>query len=74
MITPAALDTPAALTERQREVYEELQRYIAVAHEEPSVAFLARRLGLHWTTVQQHLEALHQKKWIPSARPFLGRR
>lgn len=66
--------SPGVLTNRQREVYEEIERYTDFAQEPPSVAFIARRLGMHWTTVQEHLEALHRKHWIPSARPFLHRR
>jgi DNA-binding transcriptional regulator YhcF (GntR family) len=49
-------------------------RYGQFAGEPPSVRFLARRLGLHWTTVQDHLVAIHRKGWLPSPRPSLYRR
>ena len=64
---------PEALTDRQREVYAEMVRYGKFAGEAPSVRFLARRLGLHWTTVQQHIEAIHHKGWLPAPRPWLHR-
>jgi len=65
---------PEPLTDRQREVYAEMVRYGQFAGEPPSVRFLARRLGLHWTTVQDHLVAIHRKGWLPSPRPSLYRR
>lgn len=65
--------TPAALTERQREVFVLVTRYTELCEEPPSVSFLARRMGVHRNTVQQHLSAIHRKGWIPAPRPWLRR-
>ena len=62
---------PRDLTARQREIYSLITQYTAVAGEPPSVCFIARRVGVHRTTVQFHLEAIHRKGWLPAPRPWL---
>lgn len=52
------------LSARQREVLRELLRFYAANGEPPSLRFVARRLGIHHSVVQEHLEALHRKGWL----------
>jgi len=67
----------APLAGRQRAVLELIQAYYRVAarradpprYRYPSVAYLAARLGLHPTTVQDHLEALYRKGWLRTPQP-----
>lgn len=57
---------PAA---RQREVLRLIARYRRAAGEAPSVCWLARRLGVHHATIQEHLLALYEKGWLQSPSP-----
>lgn len=56
------------LTTAQRRVLEWIDRY-ATALEEPCPAsFVARRMDLHRSTVEQHIAALHRKGWLVTAK------
>lgn len=57
------------LTERQRAVLAVIARYHAATGEACSVHFIARRLAIHHSTTQEHIEALHRKGWLRSATP-----
>ena len=57
------------LTERQRAVLALIARYVEATGEPPSVSYIARRLSLDWSTIRQHLEALHRKGWLRSPGP-----
>ena len=66
------MDAPAVplhqLTTAQRRVLEWIDRY-ATALEEPCPAsFVARRMNLHRSTVEQHIAALHRKGWLVTSR------
>ena len=53
------------LTDRQREVLQEIRRYIGLNGFPPSRADLARSLGLQFASaVNYHLKALERKGWI----------
>jgi DNA-binding NarL/FixJ family response regulator len=67
-------DGPSPLTQRQQQVLQLMTRYGEQFDEAPSVSFIARRLQVHRTTVQDHLEAIHRKGWLPAPRPWLSRR
>jgi SOS-response transcriptional repressor LexA len=57
------------LTVRQREILRVIVRYREVVGEPPSERYLARRLGLHLTTIQGHLAALYRRGWLASPSP-----
>jgi DNA-binding NarL/FixJ family response regulator len=57
------------LTARQREVLRVIARYWSSYGEAPAALFIARRLGLHHSTVQEHLRVLHEKGWLTSPVP-----
>ena len=57
---------PRPLTARQRLVLTEIARYFWANGEPCTVAYLARRFDLSPTTVRRHLEALHDKGWLPA--------
>jgi Mn-dependent DtxR family transcriptional regulator len=69
-IVPAHL-----LPTKQRIVLEAIRDYNAVTGEPCSSSYLARRLRVHKSTIQDHLIALHRKGWLrsPSAPAFLRR-
>lgn len=52
---------PGQLTDRQRQVVELVNAYVAVAHEPPSAGWIARRLSISRERARQHLEAIRQK-------------
>jgi SOS-response transcriptional repressor LexA len=54
------------MTARQRDVLREIVRYVRAIGEAPSQHFVARRLGLHHSRIQQHLQALYEKGWLRS--------
>lgn len=64
----ASLDkqTPAEgeLTARQRDVLRVIEGYCQVTGEPCSARYMARRLSVHHSTIQQHLAALHRKGWL----------
>lgn len=51
------------LTKQQRAVLVTLERCASVGVT-PSLRDVGRRLGIHFTRVQQHLDALHEKGWL----------
>lgn len=59
----------APLADRQRVVLRLIERYLDATGEYPSVSHIARRLGIHHSTVQQHLGAIYRKGWLRSASP-----
>lgn len=65
---------PRALSDRQRDVLSVIEEYTSHFHEPPSVSFIARRLGLHHSTIQMHLESLQHKGWLAAPRPESFRR
>lgn len=70
MIESESLDNRAeVLTDRQRTVLSEIERYVAAYHEPPSIRFLARRMGLHHKTIQEHLDRLNRKGWLRASQP-----
>lgn len=68
--------TSADLTDRQREVLTTVETYNVATGEPCPAAYLARRLGLHHSTVRQHLDSLHRKGWLraPGSPARLRRR
>jgi DNA-binding MarR family transcriptional regulator len=61
---PDERDKSLALTVRQREVLVLCERYLRETGEPASVRYLARRLGVHPSTIVDHLEALARKNWL----------
>jgi len=59
----------APLADRQRAVLRVIARHFDATDEYPSVPYIARRLGLHHSTVQQHLNALYRKGWLRAPMP-----
>lgn len=59
------------LPDRQRAVLVEIIRYYQATGEVPTQRYLARRLSIHFTTVRDHLQALHRKGWLPAPVPGL---
>lgn len=54
------------LTTAQRRVLEWIERYETALDEPCPSGFVARRMGLHHSTIQQHITALHRKGWLRS--------
>jgi Mn-dependent DtxR family transcriptional regulator len=52
------------LTDRQRDIITTIDRYYAVTGEPCPATYIGRRLRLHHSTVQDHLERLHRKGWL----------
>ena len=69
--------TVAPLTARQRELlrvivqYREAMQQLSVDTEDqsPSVRLLARRLGVHSSTIEGHLRALFVRGWLSAPSP-----
>lgn len=57
------------LSRQQRLVLEVIVRYFQATSEPPSVCYVARRLKLHHSTVQEHLRAIHEKGWLVVPHP-----
>lgn len=64
----------APLTDRQSVVLETVESYYAVTGEPCPVRYLARRLRVHHSTIQSHLEALERKGWLATSGPAVPRR
>ncbi len=62
--TPAPVHT---LPTQQRIVLEVVLQYHHMTGEACPASYLARRMRLHHSTVQQHLTALHRKGWLMTA-------
>lgn len=55
------------LPARQRAILDLIVRHYRVTGEACSANYLARRMDLHHSTVQEHISALHRKGWLRSA-------
>lgn len=49
---------------RQRMVLDEIVQYYRATGEACPAAYLARRLAMHHSTAQRHIEVLHRKGWL----------
>jgi len=74
MITPADLQNNAVpartlrnnqLPPQQARVLEEIRRYYDLIGPRGSLQHVARRLGLHRSTVRIHVERLREKGYLP---------
>jgi DNA-binding IclR family transcriptional regulator len=65
------------LTSRQRAVLELIATYYHTTAEPCPANYVARRLNLHHSTVQEHLSVLHRNGWLetpnPPSRPRVSR-
>jgi Mn-dependent DtxR family transcriptional regulator len=61
------------LAERQRAVMRVIATYHEATEEYPSARYIARRLGVHLSTVQEHLVALTRKGWLRAPQPYAVR-
>ena len=52
------------LSPAQTRVYERLRDHVARTGTTPDLASFARDLDLHYVSLKQHLEALHDKGWL----------
>jgi DNA-binding MarR family transcriptional regulator len=52
------------LPTQQRQVLLIIEQYVGATGEACPARYLARRLNLHHSTVQDHLRALFQKGWL----------
>lgn len=64
-----------ALTLKQRRLVEAIDEYCRCTDEPCSAYYLARRIGVHHTTIREHLEALYRRGWVntPNAPVMLVR-
>ena len=76
MMSPGELlnraTSPGALTDRQRAVFTMIVDYNAATGEPCSLSYVSRRLGLHRSTIRDHIKAIHRKGWLraPGAPAF----
>jgi DNA-binding CsgD family transcriptional regulator len=65
-------EQPSALTDRQRVVLTTIDQYYKATGEACSVAYVARRLGLHPSTVREYVHMIAKKGWLraPSSAAF----
>lgn len=61
-----------SLSDREREVLGVVVRYVSGTGEPCPGRYIARQLGMHHSTIQQHLERLHRRGWLrgPNAPAF----
>jgi len=52
------------LSGRQRIVLDVIARYVRNTGEPCSGSYIARHLGIHHSTVQEHISALYRKGWL----------
>jgi predicted ArsR family transcriptional regulator len=52
------------LTLKQRRLVEAIDQFTRATGEPCSAHYLARRIGVHHTTIREHLEALHRRGWV----------
>jgi len=57
------------LSARQREILRFIIGFYRREGETPSVCFIARRLHLHHSAVQEHLAYLYRKGWLKIPAP-----
>ena len=62
-----------ALSDKQRLVLRTIEKYINDAGRPPTERYVAWRLGLHWTTVREHIHALYRKGWLEAPSPGVPR-
>jgi DNA-binding IscR family transcriptional regulator len=73
IVMTRAADTPPlatplhALTTQQRRVIDAVEQYARATHEPCPARYVARRLRLHHSTVQDHFTALHRKGLLQSS-------
>jgi DNA-binding IclR family transcriptional regulator len=60
----APIDSLHTLTTRQRAIVTVIDDYTRVTGEPCPASYLARRLRLHHSSIQEHLSALHRKGWL----------
>lgn len=65
---PHRLGVTPVLTDRERDVAQLLERYVAGAQELPSTSWLSRRLGISRQSAWRHLDALRTKGWLDRLR------
>jgi SOS-response transcriptional repressor LexA len=58
-----------SLTGRQKAIVEVIRRYYRATGEPCPASSIARQLGLHHSTVQEHLVALHRKGLLRGPNP-----
>lgn len=56
--------TGEGLTDRQATIIATVDRYYRATGEPCPASYLARRLSLHHSTVQEHLVRLYRKGWL----------
>lgn len=66
---PGRIGHAVAPSPRQRAVLNVIAQYRAATGEACSVLYIARRLNIHHSTVQDHIEALYRKGWLRSPGP-----
>ena len=54
----------ARLSDKQHSIYQKLQEYYRHNGRTPELAAFARNLGMHYVSLKQHLEALHNKGFL----------
>lgn len=64
---PAEAAPLHTLTTKQRSMLIIIERYCEATGEACPGTYLARRLNLHHSTVQEYLRVLHRKGWLRSA-------
>jgi DNA-binding MarR family transcriptional regulator len=57
---------PLPLTDKQRDVLTIIARYYVQNQEPITLRLLARRLRCHHSTVEEHIDALYRKGWLPA--------
>lgn len=57
------------LSEKQRLVLRTMERYRTEWKRSIRERDLAEYLGMHWTTVREHIRAIHRKGWLASPSP-----
>lgn len=65
---PSAAAPLHTLTTKQRALLGLVVDYYRVTGEPCSASYLARRMGVHHSTIQQHLAVLHHKGWLLTAK------
>ena len=58
-----------ALTARQKDIMVEVANYYIATGEPAPIRYLARRMDVHHSTIQDHLRALNRKGWLATAGP-----
>lgn len=64
MTEPSPTGRVMPLSRRQRDVLRVIVRFYEVTGEPPSVEYVGRRLGIHHSVAQAHIDALFRKGWL----------